>query len=340
MAPLTISFTASSPASYLEKLLLKKVRKNQALPFRHKQFSENNTSITEPDDEDPVSYAPSIYNVFYNAEEDLDAQEQDMMADLDQTTPAVLSNEEEVTVVSANDVEVTVGSKLLAPGKESPQPSAPHTTGSGSSQPLKSPATESGITTSSQPSAQNAIESSNTIDTAVILAWEECSTAPLPPSLTSTFLSSVNTTDTDKQQDVIVEPNDSHVTEQRFTLGSALWRPNSSIAVPDDIHPADLPPQAPSPVLLLAEETKSSLDLSCQDEREEDWEGEEDNRAIDELEWELASTIDGGRETRAALLEEEEEDDTTLWSHVSTQQLMEDFEHYQEKMKEQEDDTV
>ena len=175
----------------------------------------------------------------------------------------------------------------------------------------------------------------------MILAWKECSTAPPPPALSSTFLSNVDKTDADEQQDASTEPDDSYVTEQRLTLGSALWHPNSSIAV-TDISPADLPPpSAPSPpILSLVEETNTtSLDLSCQeDEIEEDWEGKEDNRAIDELEWELASTIDGGRETRAALLEEEEDDE--LWTHVSTQQLMEDFEHYQEKMKEQEDDTV
>ena len=338
--PVTITFTTSCPpSSYLEQLLLKKLKKNKSLPLLSERGVVNKTPVISRDEDDLVtdcSSAPSIYNVFYSSEEDVTTQEQELFDVVE------MRSQEKVDGNSLSvscDKDSNLGTMDDHERCESLHSSHQH--------PGELDNDEE------QLSSQLVTTPTNAIDTAVMLAWEESSTMWLPTNLTSVFISDVDIT-TEESSTNNTHSCEESVSEQRLTLGGALWRPDHSVAVdkPSDTNLSDFSHLVPShacapssiPPGEIEIETVNTTTSSLKEE-DENWEGEEDNRAIDELEWELASTIDGGRETRAALLEEEkkeevekvEEGEDELWSHVSAQQLMEDFEQYQETIKEQDD---
>ena len=327
--PVTVTFTTSCPpSSYLEQLLLKKLKKNKSLPLLSERGVVNKTPVISRDEDDLVtdcSSAPSIYNVFYSSEEDVTTQEQALFDVVEMRSQEKV---DENSLSASCDKDSNLGTMDDHERCESLHSSHQH------SEELDNG--EEQLTTSA-------------IDTAVMLAWEESNTLWLPTNLTSVFVDIT----TEESSTNNAHNSEDSVSEQRLTLGGALWRPDHSVAVhkPSDTNLSDfshsVPSHACAPSSILPGEIEietANTTTSSLKEEDENWEGEEDNRAIDELEWELASTIDGGRETRAALLEEEEEEvekgeegENELWSHVSAQQLMEDFEQYQETIKEQDD---
>ena len=301
--------------------------------------------LSDEEDIDPDDrvHAPSVYNVFYGPGEELPLEE---VFAVKSKHPQ--ENPQPCKCIEVEGVhrEAAAGcSAGNAPPSRGVMPTPRNAAHSSQPESRKCSSKKEREGSGRDSLSLHAVPTQTGMDTSVMQAWKECSTAPLLTDLSSMFLSDVDPShkadgDATEEPSSIpdAQPDTSHSSsKQPLTLGASIWIPVSSVPVDDPGHIdfSDLPPPGadvlPRKSSNLEWETESST-LSC---KEEDWEDEADNMAIEELEWELASTIDGGRETRAELEEEEEGD--VIWSHMSMEQLMEDFEQYQDKLKEQED---
>ena len=206
----------------------------------------------------------------------------------------------------------------------------------------------------------NAALSSETTDvlmsTSIQQAWRECSqlkyTTNTPRDLSCFFLTSVNEQSSLHDVPSHTQTHDTIIEWNASTLSSTLWLPSSSImeesdkmASQEDSQPqfdishSDLPPPTSSisnlssthhlePVASETDSDDNEVFLSDSEEERE----KEDQSALEDLAWELASLCDNESVRETVINVEEEE---RVWSCLTMDELIHDFEQFQDEVREQ-----
>ena len=206
----------------------------------------------------------------------------------------------------------------------------------------------------------NTALSSETTDllmsTSIQQAWRECSqlkyTTNTPRDLSCFFLTSVNKQSSLNDVPSHTKTHDTVTEWDTNTLSSTLWLPSSSIMEESDkmtsqedsqsqfdISHSDLPPPTSSTsnfpstrhLELVASETDSDDNEVFLSDSEEERE-KEDESALEDLAWELASLCDNESVRETVINVEEEE---RVWSCLTMDELIHDFEQFQDKVREE-----
>ena len=195
------------------------------------------------------------------------------------------------------------------------------------------------------------------MSTSIQQAWRECSqlkyTTKTPHDLSCFFLTSVNKQSSLHDVPSHTQIHDTSTEWNTNTLSSTLWLPSSSIieesdkmASQEDSQPqfdishSDLPPPTSivhnsssahylEPVASETDSDDNEVFLSDSEEERE----KEDQSALEDLAWELASLCDNNESVRETVIDVEDEE--RVWSCLTMDELIHDFEQFQDKIKEQ-----
>lgn len=351
-------FTSSSdPSTYFEKLLLKRVKTN---PSFFTSISPRIASVERIDDEDEImvtSQFPAVispYNIFYTSNDGM--PETIRTHDSVNLSPLQTTSIEEFNIITQSndsqqkqDVPMTIKPRADPPAP--PPVSRPKAVKGVSKKAIK-PAVPKKVAPNKRGSTPNITAnilipslttrslSGSALNASVEKLWRDHSQRVTYHDLSCLFLTSVNPSSNNTTTNVTKDDDSlTNSTDWIMSTPAGVWLPTTSTCESvenNHFSQLDLPPPSNANPSLSRSSYSSDSESEGNQTRliwEEEEEGQESEEEDEELVRELTSTLYLSAEEN-----KEEEEEERVWSRMTLEDLIHDFDMFQDQVRQQDDD--